>query len=292
MLYLKILDYIVLVNVVNAKYGSEMLERKKQLPTLRQSRMCCRLAGFVLIGLLAACSSSPTTAGPANRVTPGATAGLSGRHPPVLTPTAGMTVHVPPTQTSCPVVNTGRPAVFAPLALGHDQALLYTAETQGSSAPSPLLTLSRYDATTGTTTVILRFLHEFFSDPQISTDGQWLLFVSSNSVNAPGKLQLIRMDGQGRQTLYCGSISSVHWSADQKLVSFFSTDKGRGLYLLNLQSGSVQRELDLPSPLPNYVVVTWLDSMRLYLDTPGIDAPAADILILDLRKGGIRSPVT
>jgi len=66
--------------------------------------------------------------------------------------------------------------------------------------------------------------------------------------------------------------------------------KGSGLYLLNLQSGSVQRELDLSSPLPNYVLVTWLDSTRLYLDTPGIDAPASDILILDSSKGTDQKP--
>src|SRR5215469_5277761 len=265
------------------------------MPTLRHPRIFSWLAGIVLIGLLAACGSSPATAGPtptspANGMTPGATATLSGGHPPVLTPTAGTTAPVPPTQTSCPAANTGRPAVLAPLALGHDQALLYTIETQGSAAPPASITLYRYDATTGAKKVLLAFSHEFFSDPQISADGQWLLFISGASTNAPAKLQLIRLDGQGLQTLYCGSISSAQWSADQKLVSFYSSDKGNGLYLLNLQSGSVQRELDLSSPLPNYVVVTWLDSTRLYLDTPGIDAPASDILILDSSKGTDQKP--
>lgn len=267
------------------------------MSTLRHYRIFSWLACFVLIGLLAACGSSPTTAGPAptgtaNGVTPGTTATLGGGHPPVLPspPTAGTTAPVPPVQTSCPAANTGRPAVFAPLALGHDPALLYTVETQGSSAPPAMITLYRYDATTGAKAVILRLSHEFFIDPQLSADGQWLLFITGTSVNAPAKLQLIRMDGQGLQTLYCGSISSAQWSADQKLVSFSSTDKGSGLYLLHLQSGSVQRELDLPSPFPNYVVVTWLDATRLYLDTPGIDAPAGDILILDLSKGADQKP--
>lgn len=265
------------------------------MPPRCHARMCSWLAGFVLIGLLAACGSSsattePTPTGSANGVTLSATATLSGGHPPVLPPTAGTTVSMPPTQTSCPAANTGRPVVFAPLALGHDQALLYTVETQGSSVPPALITLSRYDATTGATAVIVRESHEFFIDPQISADGQWLLFVTSTSVNAPGKLQLIRMDGQGLQTLYCGSISSVQWSADQKLISFSRTDRERGLYLLNVQSGSVQRELGLSFPFPRYVVVTWLDSTRLYLDTPGIDAPAGDILILDTRKGTDQKP--
>lgn len=197
---------------------------------------------------------------------------------------------MPPTQTNCPAPNTARPAVFAPLTLGHDPALLYTAQSPASSAPPALTTLYRYDATTGAKTGLLRFSHEFFSDPQISVDGQWLLFVTSTSANAPKKLQLVRMDGQGLQTLYCGLISSVKWPADQKLVSFSSTDKGPGLYLLNLQSGSVQRELDLPSPFPTYAVVTWLDATHLYLDTPGIDAPPGDILILDLSKGPDQKP--
>lgn len=263
--------------------------------TLRPFRMCSWLASFMLIGLLAACSSAPTTTSqtptrPANGVTPGATVTLSGGHRLLLPPPAGTTVPVPSTQTSCPAPNTGRPAVFAPLTLGHDPALLYTVQTTANSAPPTLTTLYRYDATTGAKTVLQRFSHEFFSDPQISTDGQWLLFVTSTSASAPGKLQLVRMDGLGLQTLYCGSISSVQWSADQKLVSFSSTDKGPGLCLLNLQSGSVQRELDLPSLVPSYDVVTWLDATHLYLATFGVDAPPGDILILDLSKGPDQKP--
>ena len=267
------------------------------MPTLRHYRILTWLGGIVLISLLAACGSSPlkaelTPTRPANSVTPGVTATLNGGNPPALTTTAGATAPVPPTQTRCPATNTGRPAVIAPLTLGQDQALLYTVETQGigSGAPPASIMLYRYDATTGAKTTLLRFSHEFFNDPQISADGQWLLFITNTSFSAPAKLQLIRMDGQGLQTLYCGSISSAQWSADQKLVSFTSTDKGSGLYLLNLQSGSVERELDFLSPLPRYVVVTWLDSTRLYLDTPGIDAPAGDILILDTSKGTDQKP--
>lgn len=235
-----------------------------------------------LIILLAACGSTP----PAAQQTPAA------RIPSTQAAIAGVatTRPVPPTQTSCPAAGTGRPAVLAPLALGHDPALLYTAETQGSSAPPPSSTLYRYDARTGAKTALLKFSQEYFLEPQISADGQWLLFVTAASANAPAKLQLIRMDGQGLQTLYCGSIGSVQWSMDQKLVSFYSADKGNGLYLLNLQSGSVQRVLDLESPLPFYALVTWLDATRLYLDNPGVDAPANSIFILDTSKGPDQKP--
>lgn len=231
------------------------------MPPIPPSRICSWLAGMVLIGLLAACGSSPTT--------------------------PGTTAPVPPTQTSCPTANAGRPAVFAPLTLGHDQALLYTVQTQGST------TISRYDARTGAKTVIVRFSHETISDPQISADGQWLLFVTSNSANGPGKLQLMRMDGQQRQTLYCGSIDGpVQWSADQQMVSFYTysgTDKKYGLNLLNLQTGSVQRELVI-DPVPFYGVVTWLDSTHLYLHSLVPEDPGSDIFILDTSKGPDQKP--
>ena len=260
-------------------------------PPGRHIMFSCIVSSLII--LLAACASTPPAAQqtPAARVpsTQAATAGVIPTTGKNATPVA-TTRPVPPVQTGCPAAGTGRPAVLAPLALGHDPALLYTAETQGSSTPLPVTTLFRYDATTGVKTVLLKFSQEFFLEPQISADGQWLLFVTTVSANAPAKLQLIRMDGQGLQTLYCGSIGSVQWSMDQRLVSFYSADKGNGLYLLNLQSGSVQRVLDLESPLPFYALVTWLDATRLYLDNPGVDAPANSIFILDISKGPDQKP--
>src|SRR2546427_733388 len=61
--------------------------------------------------------------------------------------------------------------------------------------------LKRYDIVTQRKTEIVNLANKSISIAQISTDGQWILFVSQGSRSAA--LQLIRMDGQGLQTLYC-----------------------------------------------------------------------------------------
>src|SRR5260370_3811983 len=47
----------------------------------------------------------------------------------------------------------------------------------------------------------------------ISADGQWILFVSGTA-SAPGRLQLVRMDGQGLQTLYCDTTRSEEHTSE------------------------------------------------------------------------------
>lgn len=205
------------------------------------------------------------------------------------TPILSTATSVIPAQTACPPANTGRPAVLPSLAMGHRQALLYTAATSNPGEPPDTTRLYRYDVTTGTKKIVQTFSHESVLDTQISADGQWLLFLTQVTETAPTKLQLVRMDGQERQTLYCGSISRVRWSPDQKLVSFYGTDKDNGLYVLDLQLGHVQRVLDLPLH-PFYDVVTWLDATHLYLHSLGVDAPSHDILLLDLGKGVDQRP--
>ena len=90
---------------------------------------------------------------------------------------------------------------------------------------------------------------------------------------AGSKLQMIRMDGQDLQTLYCSSapateISGVQWSPDQQQVIFFGGGKPQGeqtLYLLDIARGTVQPELFYTGPSTFYIPRTWIDSKRVYL---------------------------
>jgi hypothetical protein len=108
-----------------------------------------------------------------------------------VTVAAVVTKPMPPTQTSCPANGQGRPAVTAPLAQGNHHTLVYV-DTSSSTS-----TLKSYDASTGQTTNLTSVSGSSLTDAQISMDGQYVLFISGR------KLQMIRVDGQGLQTLYC-----------------------------------------------------------------------------------------
>jgi hypothetical protein len=135
---------------------------------------------------------------------------------PTLTPTV-TTAPVPPTQTSCPPAGTVRAAVIAPLALGKDANIVYlVAEFNGST---PTSTLKRFDVTTGAKTEILKMPGVTFEYPQVSADGQWILFVMNTGTN--DELRLVRMDGQGLQTLYCQPMRGI-------LKALWSTKESSG----------------------------------------------------------------
>ena len=61
--------------------------------------------------------------------------------------------------------------------------------------------LERYDVTTKQTADIIKLPQTWISSAQISADGQWVIFVSE--VNGSSEIQMVRVDGQGLQTLYC-----------------------------------------------------------------------------------------
>ena len=255
------------------------------------------LLGCGLIFLLAACgsgnppsaSSTPTTkpttvhGGP----TPGVTPTLSGGNPPT-----GGTVSMPSTQTSCPLpLGTGRAAVMANLQLGSHQNVVYVYNMGNSSSSSSLL--KRHDLTTGSDSVIARLPGITITSAQLSANGQWILFVAI--AGGQGKLQMIRMDGQGLQTLYCApsegtnissTLSNVQWSTNQRLVVFdhFSSSSFNHyqVYLLSMTSGSVQLELSTGT---FYAPITWLDTTRVYLSRQFTDSPPDSLYLLDTKRG-------
>jgi hypothetical protein len=155
---------------------------------------------------------------------------------------------MPPTQTGCPANGTGRAAVTAPLSLGNHQTLVYDDLSLASSTSS----LKLHDTQTGQTKTLLSVSSgdtTAIHGAQVSQDGQYVLFVSGP------KLQMIRMDGQGLQTLYCAqqyntgipnpTLSELLWSPNQQLAVFEEAPPDGGpagpvVRMLNLSNGNVQ----------------------------------------------------
>ena len=260
-------------------------------------RLSISLASCFMIVLLAACGSqgaAGSTPTPASS-TPTTTAIASGATPtkapatPVTT-----TVPEPPTLTSCPANGTARAAVMAPLALGNHANIIYIVnQFQGQASSAG--TLKRYDVSSGAKTEIVTLSNTLIFDAQVSTDGQWVLFVAL--ANGQAKLQMIRMDGRGLQTLYCAApatsgvnyssaIANIQWTTDQKTIAFENyTNRGNIVYLLKPQSGNLVTEFLAPQGSVDYRPVTWLDNTRLYLRGLNADAPSFVFYLLDTSKG-------
>lgn len=196
---------------------------------------------------------------------------------------------MPPTQTSCPASGTARAVVTAPLALGSHPNIIYIYNQNNGTSPTSAI-LRRFDATTGLKTDIVNIPNGMISEAQLSADRQWALFVSHTS--GPFELQMVRVDGQGLQTLTCSStgLSNVQWTPDQKTVAFMNgqTISSATVYLLTLAAGALQAEL---IPPPNGTIGgvprTWLDNTHLYLTgfVPNSGAPPQNIYMLDTTKG-------
>ncbi len=237
------------------------------------------LTGSCLIFLLAACGPGaiPPTQG---TTTPTAVTGSPPTTPtvtPGTTPTpVAPTVPMPPTQTSCPPAGTARALVTAPLALGSHATIVYLVNDSSSSA------LERYDVTTGQKTEIVKLPGAFIGGAQVSADGMWVLFT-----NGP-KLQVVRMDGQGLQTLNCVTTSNnFQWSTNQKLIAFESKAGSTGFVkLLRVADGAIETALSQPLTTPYaYSLRTWLDTTRIYLTRYDTDVPPDALAVLDLNKG-------
>ncbi len=261
------------------------------------------LLGCCLVILVAACGNPNTNQNSSTNSTASSSQSSTTSTPPTKggatgTPTTSpvtTTVPMPTTSTSCPAPGTGRTAVTAPLALGSHQNIVYLVDQyQGTTFVGS--TLRRYDVSTHNKTDIVTINGAVIDDPQISADGQWLLFVSS--VGQQHKLQLVRMDGKGLQTLYCASnmsLDHVLLSSNQKLAIFSSLNPNNnqgGLYLLNLITGTIQLELKPtnsgpPLNLDNIgIPLTWLDNTHIYVSfTTQPIAPIDMLGILDTSRG-------
>src|SRR5258708_8616872 len=101
---------------------------------------------------------------------------------------------------------------------------------------------------------------------QISADGKWILFVALAVSENQARLQLVRSDGQGLQTLFCASmneIGSIQWSPDSQHVAFTSLVSGgqdTAIYVLDLATARLA-----PAILANYTPQSFLPHTPLYL---------------------------
>jgi hypothetical protein len=209
----------------------------------RRPLFVCTSLLLLLAMLLVACGSTTTSGG-------------------TSTPTPGKT-SMPAMQTSCPPEGTARAAVMVPLALGKQNTVVY----------SQTLVLKRYTVSTKTTNVIM-LGNGAILEARISADGQWVLL--HTNISDVAAIQLVRMDGQGLQTLYCASGNGfgwMQWSPDNKYVAFIDAQGDQSTWtfkLLNVVTGAIQTT-GYDSKHLLYFPLEWLDNTHLYASsfTPG-----------------------
>lgn len=202
--------------------------------------------------------------------------------------------HLPITQTTCP--SSARAAVRVPLKEGKRQNLLYTYNTSSNGF------LIRYDIRSGKKTTVLNINNATISDARISPDGQFILFVTQ--VSSQLALQMVRVDGQSLQTLYCvpnntepiNFIDDLLWSPDQQQLLFRVSDPtgakaAPSLKLLNLTHGSLQTVL-APSDKTGYIPRVWPTHDLVYMQGYALDAsdtvPPHDVYVLNLSKKSVQ----
>jgi Tol biopolymer transport system component len=258
----------------------------------------------LLLLLMTACSSIPTNSGAQAASTPAASATATNGTPS----TNGGSSQMPQTDTSCPSANTARAAVMRPLTLGSHQNLVYIYNDVPPNTSTSSGVLRRYDTATGQKVDIatsgLRI-----DQAQVSRDGQWVLFLSIPDPRGDSQhsamLQLVRMDGQGLQTLFCFSNVtqtnatrlpiSLQWSEDQKSILFsVNTNHDTSqIFLLDVASGSLrQLFLDQHDSLYSYSVVTWLDATNFYVIKQGTSAPTppATVFLMNASTATVAHP--
>jgi hypothetical protein len=174
--------------------------------------------------------------------------------------------------------------------LGQDPTIVYIVNEGTSSAPT-FGTIKSYDTSTGAKVEINKTANTRVDDAQLSADGQWVLFTAH--VAGQSELRVVRMDGQGLQTLFCAPsgahIFGAQWSLNQKLMVFDVGQDAGGttIYLLDMTNGSLHSELVSTPPGLAYLPRTWLDNQRVLLVgfTQNADAPPQNVYLLDTTKG-------
>ena len=255
------------------------------------NRTLFAIIGCSLVLFMTACGSSgaTTTSGtPVVHTTP------AGTHTPPHgsgTP-ASSTVKVPPTMTTCPAAGTARVAVLAHLALGNQANIVYIVNANPVGTTPGTGTLKRYAVATGAKTEIINLPHTLITEAQLSADGQWILFVAQSG--GVSKLQLVRMDGQGLQTLTCSShqagLFSPQWSTNQREIVFGvgGAPNVSTVDLLNIATGALQVEVTHITSVAMYPR-TWLDNTRVYLVNQPTDEPLDGLYLLDISRGANQS---
>lgn len=273
--------------------------RRARAPLAVLLILCVLLAGIVAslfltpLGALLFSSHSLTTPTPGHSiVTPGGGT-QTGRG--VHTTLPGGTEAMAATSIVCPANNSARAAVTATLALGNDPTIVYIVDENDSAGNPGNGTLKLFDTVNGKKTELVKSSQTTITEAQISNDGQWVLF--SALVAGQSELRMVRLDGQGDQTLLCTpagvTIRDSQWSIDQRYVIFdeFPQTGAPTVYLLNIQTGALQVEITPPASGIALVARTWLDNNRVLMVgiLPNSDAPPANIYVLSIGNGAHQS---
>lgn len=163
--------------------------------------------------------------------------------------TTSPTTSTPAQAQTCPAQATARSAIMSTLPPSTHPNLVYISQQGDTSV------LQRYDATTGSRQTMLQTqASETIQKANVSPDGQWILLRSL--LQGQVAIQLIRVNGQQLQTLYCApvqdNIDDALLSPDQHALVFNQENQDglSTLYLLDVATGKLRTEL---SPLqPNY----------------------------------------
>ena len=236
-------------------------------------RLFVTISSLVFLTLLLAACGGPSKSGGAVTPTPGKTGTL---------------------QTSCPPVGKARAAVMASLALGKQDTLVYLAGSPASEQQPISNALKRYTISTRTTTEIVPLPSSQIAGAFMSADGQWVIFVGNVGGSGQYKrgLQLVRIDGQGLQTLYCSSdLGFMQLSPDNKYVAFIdmgtpgSDPSKQTLKLLNTTTGTIETK---PHDSTHALMVpeAWLDTTHLYVVSGiGPGEGSHKLSLLDITTG-------
>ena len=204
-------------------------------------------------------------------------------------------------QNQCSAPGTAHAATMPLLTQGSHQNIIYIDNEQDTTTVAPGVgSLKRYDVTTHRQSDIIKLAGDYINEALVSSDGQWLLFVSDvgtfSSIQA--KLQLVRMDGRDLQTLYCSApgqsigtgIENVQWSPDQQRVLFKADINDlQKILLLNLASGQLQQEIVANTTTTAFAPEFWLDATHAYLATG--PAGTDTFYLLDTSKD-VNQPVS
>lgn len=212
-------------------------------------------------------------------------------------------IHHTPTATSaseqltCPAPNSARAAIMPSLSAGGHPDLVYLSQYNappleaGSYPDFPLLSirrgdLLRYDSVTAASSLLLQ--GKQIGSVNVSPDGQWLLLVSP--VQGQEGIQLLRIDGQHLQTLYCAPdntyIGMVLFSPDQHALVFTQASccashfsSTYSTYLLNVATGKLR--LIVSSGQSGYPLrsdeesilepVKWANNNSMYFSTDSVE---------------------
>jgi hypothetical protein len=194
------------------------------------------------------------------------------------------------------------------MARGNDPAVVYINDQGTESGPNSFGEIKLYNTVTGAPvagskvvfgkSVLAHIPNALITEAQVSANGQWVLFVTRTP--DASEIQMVRMDGQGLQTLYCappGTVQSLQWSPDASRFIFSQAAVSGllNLYLFDMTSGTVQPELvQLNGASLGYEARTWFDNQRVYVVGVTNTSPSSPsmqgLFALDTSKGPHQKP--